>query len=506
MTARTSLRSITLAGLGAALVVNPLLTSVTAPQTASAATRKTTRVKSPAKVKPTVTTTVKAKASAPNILFVLADDMGVDASPCYPAFGIAKPKMPNVEHLCHDGVVFDNMTASPVCSPSRAAALTGRYGFRTNVGNVDDELSADETSIHDVVAAAPVPYANALIGKWHLGGAQPDPTQPQRLGVEYFDGFLRAQVQDYSNWPRVTQGQASTSTTYTTTAFTDSAIAWTSKQTKPWFLWLAYNAPHTPFHLPPAALGPDSTLSGTAGDVAQNPQKYYFAALEALDKELGRLLASLPSTTRENTVVMFMGDNGTPSRVVQEPFTIDNSKGTVSEGGVHVPLIVAGAGVTQRATRNASLLNGVDVFPTIAELAHAKVTSPIDGVSFASTFQKEGASSARTFAYSELFTGTIRASAATPTRSTVAGGRPRPGGGNGSGGVALPGGGASTAGVNVWAVRDERYKLVHDVTTGDEQVFDLQTDPSESRGTAPTGAMEAVASKLRDIVARLRSQ
>jgi arylsulfatase B len=358
--------------------------SATASKTSTKTPTKTpakTKTKSTANPKSTVATTAVtestgSKSAPPNIVFVLADDMGVDASPCYPAFGTVKPKMPNVEKLCNEGVVFDNMTASPVCSPSRAAALTGKYGFRTNVGNVDDQLSSEETTALDVVASAPIPYANAVIGKWHLAGAQPDPTQPERLGAQYYDGFLRGAVQNYSSWPRVTQGQTNTSSTYTTTALADSAIAWTGKQTKPWLLWLAFNAPHAPFHLPPANLLSNSTLSGAATDITQNPRNYYFAAMEALDTELGRFLQSIPPATRSNTVVLFMGDNGTPAHVIQAPFAADTSKGTVAEGGVHVPLIVAGAGVTEKGKRSAALLNGVDVFSTIAELARTKPTAP----------------------------------------------------------------------------------------------------------------------------------
>jgi Sulfatase len=259
-------------GTGAASAASKATTKTTIKPTTKPTTKKTTASKTGLKTSksksatttklPVVATGVSgsstsntpSNAAPPNIVFVLADDMGVDASPCYPAFGTVKPKMPNVEKLCNEGVVFDNMTASPVCSPSRAAALTGKYGFRTRVGNVDDALSNDETTALDVVATAPTPYANAAIGKWHLGGTQPDPTQPELLGAQYYDGFLRGAVPNFSSWPRVTQGQTNTSSIYTTTALTDSAIAWAGKQTKPWLLWLAFNAPHTPFHLPPANL------------------------------------------------------------------------------------------------------------------------------------------------------------------------------------------------------------------------------------------------------------
>jgi arylsulfatase B len=527
-------RAVTLAGIGLGLGVGLAvsLPGLGGTVPASAASKKTTKgataSKTPTKASTKTSAKAKTKATAPpkstvsastvsgssstppNIVFVLADDMGVDASPCYPAFGTVKPKMPNVEKLCSEGVVFDNMTASPVCSPSRAAALTGKYGFRTNVGNVDDQLSTEETTALDVVANAPIPYANAVIGKWHLAGAQPDPTQPERLGAQYYDGFLRGGVQSYSSWPRVTQGQTNTSSAYTTTALTDSAIAWTGKQAKPWLLWLAFNAPHAPFHLPPTNLLSNSTLSGAATDITQNPRNYYLAALEALDTELGRFLQSMPPATRSNTVVLFMGDNGTPARVIQAPFAADTSKGTVAEGGVHVPLIVAGAGVTEKGKRSAALLNGVDVFSTIAELARAKPTVPVDGLSFAGQLSNTATPGLRSFAYSELFTGTVltalaQGTTATTTATAVAAPangaqRPRAAAGGAGGGAA----GGNAADANVWAVRDARYKLVHNVTTGAEQLFDLQTDPGETTALSVAGPNLEVAAKLKAFVTQLR--
>ncbi len=505
--------TLTLAGLaGPVLGLSPGASDAAAASktTKKAVKKPTTPSKTTTTKKSTTKSTTNPVGAAgtggpPNILFVLADDLGVDASPCYPQFGSVKPNMPTVQQLCNDGVVFDNMTASPVCSPSRAAAITGKYAFRTNVGNVDDELSPDETTVFDVVSTAPTPYANAAIGKWHLGGSQADATQPERLGVQYFDGFLRGQVQDYSNWPRVTQGQTSTSSTYTTTAFTDSAIAWTAQQTKPWFLWMAYNAPHAPFHLPPANLLAKNSLNGTTTDIAQNPRAYYLASLEALDSELGRLLKSLPATTRSNTIVMFMGDNGTPARVTQAPFSAANSKGSVTEGGVHVPLIVAGAGVTDKGTRSAALLNGVDLLPTVAALTGTKVSGQIDGQSFAAQLKNSSTPGSRMFAYSELFSGTSAATSAGATGTTGAAG-----GAGGAGRTRRPGATAGTGSPagssDMWAVRDDRYKLVHDVTTGEERLYDLQTDPGETVVLPPAaGPNTEIIAKLRSFVTRLRA-
>jgi arylsulfatase A-like enzyme len=500
-------------GLGLSLfglTAGPLLGSTQSTATAAAATTKSSSSKktktTTKKVASKSTTTVVKRAAtgqtgattpaSPNVLVVVADDFGVDASPCYPTFGVDKPTMPTVEQLCRDGVVFENVTASPVCTPSRAAALTGKYGFRTKVGTVDDVLASDETTIFDAVASAPAPYATAAIGKWHLGGNGSDPVHPQSLGVQYFDGFLRGQVQDYRSWPRVTQGATTTSSVYTTTAFTDSAIEWTAKQTKPWFLWLSYNAPHTPFHLPQANLLQRASLNGSDSDIAQNPAPYYFAALEAMDTELGRLLRTMPTATRNNTVVVFMGDNGTPARVIQTPFSRTSAKGTIAEGGVHVPMIVSGAGVTDRGKRSTALVNGVDVFATVADIANAKVAGGVDGRSFRNQLSNAAAPGNRQFAYAELFDGSAVASpsiSGSPVATTAA-----------RRGAAAPGG-APNAQSSVWSVRDSSYKLVHDMVTGAEQLFDLVNDPGETQPLPSNSTNDAIAAPLRNYAEQLRS-
>ena len=126
---------------------------------------------------------------------------------------------------------------------------------------VGDELSTTETSLQkylDIHTGST--YAHAVIGKWHVSE---DPSHPTAMGVGYYAGLLSGGVQSYWNWKLTENNQSSTSTEYSTTKFTDLAIDWVTDQTKPWFLWLAYNAPHTPFHLPPDGLYSQNSLSPT---------------------------------------------------------------------------------------------------------------------------------------------------------------------------------------------------------------------------------------------------
>jgi arylsulfatase A-like enzyme len=444
----------------------------------SALESKAVGTKSPSNPKYTSSTN-----RSPNILLVIADDFGVDASPCYPV-GQEKPKMPTLESLCKSGIVFENAWVNPVCTPTRAAILTGKYGFRTNVRGVDDLLSTEETSLQSVLSQAPTPYKSAVIGKWHVAGATPDPDHPQKLGVDFYSGFMSGGVRDYFNWEGIEQGKSFQSTTYTTTHFTNKAIDWVKQQQQPWFLWLAYNAPHAPFHIPPRALHSRTQLSDQRQDIRSNPRPYYFAALEAMDRELGRLLSSLAPETRQNTIVVFIGDNGSPRPVTQTPFTKETVKGTVYEGGVKVPMVIAGARVRRSNERDRSLINGTDLFATFAELAGVKA-SAVDSKSFVAALSGTSSQS-RNFAYTEHLSTKGR------------------------------GGGLNALGkTDQWAIRDTKYKLIHDGSTNQEFLFNLASDPSEQRNLLATNStsqesgdakFEQIARQLRDRANQLKSQ
>jgi arylsulfatase A-like enzyme len=353
----------------------------------------------------------------PNILLVIADDMGVDADPCHPAIGGQKPTMPNLQAMCSQGVVFEDVWVNSVCSPTRATMMSGQYGFRTGVQDVDKILSPDTTSLADVLSDSTkvsVPYANAFIGKWHMSGPNADLNAPSALGVQYFAGFLAGGVRDYTDYYLDEQGKETRESTYTTTLFTNKAIAWIQDQEKkdanrPWFMWLAYNAPHAPFHMPPKELIQSESLkqlSGTDTDIKQHPLSYYLASLEALDTEIGRVLASLSPEDRANTVVLFVGDNGTPAETIQSPFTSDHAKTSVYEGGVRGVLVVSGAEVTRKGEKDTSLINGTDIYATILDVAGVASPNSLtkDSVSFKNAFKDSSFSAsplARNFLYTD---------------------------------------------------------------------------------------------------------
>jgi len=276
-------------------------------------------------------------------------------------------------------------------------------------------------------------YANALIGKWHLGG------DPATFGIQHYAAFLEhAELDDYYHWSITEDGKPRHYSAYATTAFTDMAVAWIKAQRQPWFLWLAYNAPHAPYHLPPDKLLTTHGLPGTPEDIAAHPRSYYFAMAEAMDTEMGRVLDSMAPDVRSNTVVIFVGDNGTPPDVIQAPFGISRAKATVYQGGISVPLVVAGRGVTRKGEREDALINGTDLFATLAQLAGDERAEINDSVSFADALTDPGFAG-RTHAYTEF---------RDPTEGSV------------------------------WAARDKRYKLIS-LADGRKALYDLVADPFE---------------------------
>ena len=403
-----------------------------------------------------VTPTAPVTAHAPNILFVIADDFGLDASPCHPAVGASKPAMPNLSSLCQRGVVFDQAWAHPTCTPTRASLLTGQYGVHTNVMAVDEVLSNTDTILIRVQQGAN-PYAVAVIGKWHVSGANAAANSPASFGAQYFAGFLNGALPDYFNWRLTLNGTTSTHTSYATTVFTDQAITWIAAQQKPWFLWLAYNAPHTPFHTLPASLYSHAGLKdGTATD----NRTRYFAAAEAMDAELGRLLGTIPAATLANTTIVFMGDNGTPGQVVQSPYSSTRAKDFLYQGGLSVPLMVAGAGVTRAGQREAALVNSEDLFATFMTLTQRVGNVPADSISFAAALSATSFAG-RTHAYIDF----------------------------------------RDSGSVVTAIRDSRYKLIEFAGVRRE-LYDLATDPYESSNLIAGGISNSQDAIIQGLVAK----
>ena len=268
-----------------------------------------------------------------NILLLIVDDWGTDSSPIDNNTtlnpGTTFPPMPNVEALAARGLRFTNAYAQPVCSPTRATILTGRQPFRHGVGAPEGAaLPASELTLPEIFAAESSPYQLASYGKWHLGGGE---TGPADLGGwPEFAGILNGGVASYTNWNKTENGVTTNGvTTYSTSDQVNEAINFINAQSSnPWFVWMGFNAPHTPFHNPPSELHgyPTYPTDGNGEVTGANRRFAYEAALQSLDTEIGRLLANVDL---ETTNVILIGDNGTPGSVVQAPYGNGHAKDTL---------------------------------------------------------------------------------------------------------------------------------------------------------------------------------
>ncbi len=353
--------------------------------------------------------------AANNVLLIIADDLGADSFPLTASAGASLPPMPVTSGLKASGVLFRNAYAHPTCSPTRAAILTGRHPYLTGIGQAlagasSPQLQASEFTLPEAFAAnAPLGYNLASFGKWHLtSGPGSAPTPNTIGGWPNYAGLIIGQLPDYFNWNKTTNGVTANATTYATTDTTNDAVAWIrARGTAPWFLWVAYNAPHTPFHKPPNDLHSYDYLPGTVG---ANKRPYFEAACEALDTEIGRLLSVVDLT---KTTVIFLGDNGTVAEVIQPPYSAAHAKDSLYEGGTKVPLIIAGAGVTAPNRDSTAQVGVVDLYASILELAGIDpsivqpAANPTNSHSLRAILQN--LTDSRRFAFSEQFGGSLTA-------------------------------------------------------------------------------------------------
>jgi arylsulfatase A-like enzyme len=353
---------------------------------------------------------IEPEVEQPNILLLIVDDWGIDSSPLYNSNPSASlPPMPTFDTLAGNGLLFRNAYAQPTCSPTRTNILTGRYSFRHGVGapvKAAAQLTEEEITIPEVFAAAGSPYALASFGKYHLNSGQVNSiadTPNTIAGWPHFSGGMGGGVGDYYNWTKVTNGTVEQNISeYTTSVTVDDASQWIINQgDNPWFCWIGFNAAHTPFHKPPEELHSYTGLPDTP--MGPNRRPAYEAALEALDTEISRLLESVDLS---KTMIVVMGDNGSPSGVAQPPFDNSHAKGSLYEGGTHVPFFITGPTV-QVSGETSALVHCVDLFDTILEWAgidyenHVPLSVEIDSVSLSPVLS--GGTNSREFALCESF-------------------------------------------------------------------------------------------------------
>lgn len=314
----------------------------------------------------------------PNVILILADDMGYGD---LGVFNNGQVRTPNLDRLVGEGVCLSQHYAgSAVCSPSRAALLTGRYPHRTGAFSVHevlglDRIALDETTLGDAFQQAG--YATGYVGKWH-NGALDRRYHPNARGFAEFAGFSGGWA-DYYRWRLDYNGAVRASDgRYLTDVLTDEAISFVKRHSQePFLLCLMYNAPHSPLQAPDRLVRRYQER-GLSPAVATT-----YAMIEIMDAGIGRLLDALDREhLDENTIVMFSSDNGPAFllRPDQVPAGMDRdstrfncgfagAKGSVYEGGIRVPMIIRWPAALRAGAVVNTLIHFTDWFPTLHNLA-----------------------------------------------------------------------------------------------------------------------------------------
>jgi len=318
----------------------------------------------------------------PNVVVFLADDLGWKDT----GFQGSEGRTPNLDQLCREGVRLERLYAMPLCSPTRSGLMTGRHPVRLGLGYTVVRpwstygLPPNETTMAEVFRAAG--YQTAAIGKWHLGHAN-KAHLPTSRGFDYFYGHLNGAIDYFTHqrdggidWQR--DGVSVKETGYATdllAAGADRWIAGRDKQ-KPFFLYMPWNAPHSPLQAP-------EDLLARYAEVKDPKRRTYLAMVEALDRGIGRVMKRLEQEgLGGETLVLFLSDNGGPRGSGADNGPLRMGKQTVFEGGIRVPGAVRWSGKLKPGGSCAQLMTVWDVLPTLAAACGItlKTRQPVDGM------------------------------------------------------------------------------------------------------------------------------
>ncbi len=414
------------------------------------------------------------KRRVPNIVVILADDLG---RADYSAFATKDLRTPSIDRLYREGMGFENFYAnSCVCSPSRAALLTGCYPDRVGVPGVirhhaEDSwgrLSQRATLLPQSLKKAG--YHSAIIGKWHLGLTSPN--TPTERGFDFFHGFLGDMMEDY--WTHLRNGQNFMRRNqavidpkgHATDLFTTWACDYLEERAKaggPFFLYLAYNAPHDPIQPPPDWL--EKVRKREPG--INDKRAKLVALIEHLDHGIGQVLERLDQLRlAENTLVLFTSDNGGSLQFGANNGPWRSGKGHMYEGGIRVAAAARWPGKIRPGSRTARMSLTMDIFATLCNVAGAQPPPEIDGVSFLPSLLGSPQEQDRSGLYF------VRRE-----------------------------GGAAYGGKTIEAIFQGEWKLLQDSPFGPLELYNIQRDPLETTNLA--AKQKRV---LRELSASLRRQ
>lgn len=407
----------------------------------------------------------------PNILLILVDDLGYGDLTCY---GAPDLQTPNIDGLMAAGMRFDHFYANcPVCSPTRASLLTGRFPDLVGVPGVIRTFTRDNFGYLDPKAVLlpqmlkKAGYYTGIVGKWHLGLASPN--TPTERGFDYFYGFLGDMMEDYYthrragfNYMRENQ-EIIDPKGHATDIFTDAAVNYIHKRKKqqhPFFLYLAYNAPHVPVQPPQEWL---QKVQRREKGIDEKRAKLV-ALIEHLDAGIGKVVRALKENDfYDNTLILFTSDNGGQVNVGARNGDLRGTKGNMFEGGIREPMCAVWPGHIPAGSRSEQVALTMDLFATICETAGIRITHEIDGLSILPLFLQQQ----KTLPKRTLFW--VRRE------------------GWGVGGRAY------------YAVRRDHYKLLQNSPFEPMQLYNLQNDPLEQKPLSVDHEMyKKLFSALRD--------
>lgn len=332
----------------------------------------------------------EASPSRPNIIVILADDLGFETLGCYGGVnykGVGAVRTPNLDAMARNGMLFKHCFSTPVCSPARSELLTGKYNFRTGFTDIAGRNGAVESldaQAHPTLAAKlkAAGYVTAVAGKWHLGPPEDmkvllgptdkdtDYPHPRECGFERQCVFSGGHLELYGK---------PTAEDYTPARLQDWVLHFLESRKgkpEPFFLYYPSPIPHKPLH--PTPLNPDGRRS--------DKQNYPYL-IEYLDGQVGEVLKKLAELgLSENTLVLFSGDNGTHSEMLTEMRDGRNIKGgkaSLRDTGSWVPLLAEWPGVIKPGSVDDNMVDFTDIMPTCLELAGVGTPKGIDGISFA---------------------------------------------------------------------------------------------------------------------------
>jgi arylsulfatase A-like enzyme len=348
---------------------------------------------------------VASSPARPNVVFILADDLGYGDLGCY---GQTKIRTPNIDRLARDGMRFTDFYAgSTVCAPSRCCLMTGLHTGHAQIrGNATVPLAADTTTVARLMKQAD--YPTAMIGKWGLG-EHGSTGIPNRQGFDEFFGYLN-QVHAHNYYPDylwsnderypldnvVERGVATKRVQYSDDLFADRAIEYLqAHRDQRFFLYLPFTIPHANNEAKRRGMEVPS-LEPYAKEPWPDPQRAQAAMITRLDGYVGRIMAELASLgLDEKTIVLFSSDNGPHKEGGGDPEFFHSSgplrgiKRSLHDGGIRVPLIARWPGHIAAGTTSNHVSAFWDVLPTLAEIAGAQSPAEIDGISLVPTLVGE---------------------------------------------------------------------------------------------------------------------